>query len=101
MNDPLQIGSLQSTSRAAPSARVGKAAPAGDDFASVLRSQLEKAGQMQNEADASVERLLTGQTQSMAEVFVTARKAEVAFSLIMEIRNKLVEAYDELRNLRV
>lgn len=56
---------------------------------------------MQADADRNVENLLTGETQNITEVFVAARKAQVAFSLLMEIRNKLVDAYTELRQLRV
>ena len=73
----------------------------GQDFASQLRQQLEHVSQMQHEADKGVQNLLTGQSDNITEAFVTARKAEVAFSLLMEIRNKLTEAYSELRQLRV
>lgn len=71
------------------------------EFASLIRQQIEKASAMQNDADASLQKLLTGESANMTEVFTTARKAQVAFSLMMEIRNKLVDAYEELKNLRV
>ncbi len=72
-----------------------------DDFAATLRRQLEQVSRIQSEADEGIQALLTGQTDNITEVFTTARKAEVAFSLLMEIRNKLVDAYSELRQLRV
>ena len=56
---------------------------------------------MQVEADEGVQSLLTGRTDNITGVLTTARKAEVAFSLLMEIRNKLVDAYSELKQLRV
>ena len=37
----------------------------------------------------------------MAEVFSAVRKSEVAFSMLMEMRNKLVEAYREVQQMRV
>jgi flagellar hook-basal body complex protein FliE len=73
----------------------------GPGFAQQLRQQLEQVNKMQAEADAGVQNLLTGRTDNITEVFTTARKAEVAFSLLMEIRNKLVDAYSELKQLRV
>ncbi len=73
----------------------------GGDFAGEVRRQLEQVSRMQAEADAGVHQLLTGQSNDLTGVFTTARKAEVAFSLLMEIRNKLVDAYTELRQLRV
>lgn len=76
-------------------------ATVGDDFASMVKQQLAKVNQMQTEADDNVQKLLTGQTENMTEVFVAARKAQVAFSLLMEIRNKLIDAYQEVKNMRV
>ena len=73
----------------------------GTDFATQLRQQLEQVSQMQGEADQAVQNLVTGRSDSVTEVLTTARKAEVAFSLLMEIRNKLVDAYIELRQIRV
>jgi flagellar hook-basal body complex protein FliE len=78
------------------------AAPAGDEsFAAMLRRQLEQVSDMDNQAKQGMQDLLTGRTQNITEVFVAARKAEVAFSLLMEIRNKLSDAYTEIKNLRV
>jgi flagellar hook-basal body complex protein FliE len=37
----------------------------------------------------------------MAEVFSAVRKAQVAFGLLMEIRNKLTDAYEEIQQMRV
>ena len=56
---------------------------------------------MQAEAEEGIENLITGRTDNITEVFTAARKAEVAFSLLMEIRNKLVDAYSEVKQLRV
>ncbi|MFO0839165.1 MAG: flagellar hook-basal body complex protein FliE [Phycisphaerae bacterium] len=77
------------------------AAPGGDSFATLLRDQLQTVSKMQSEADENVRKLLTGESSNVTEVFTAARKAQVAFSLLMEIRNKMVEAYQDLQNLRV
>lgn len=94
---PNTFGPLQPPSKTARAAGVADEA----DFASRLRQQLEQVSQMQSEAEKGIQNLVTGQTDNITEVFTTARKAEVAFSLLMEIRNKLVDAYAELRQLRV
>ena len=79
----------------------GAAGKADDDFAALLRQQLEQVSEIQKDADAQVAKVMAGDTENMSEVFVAARKAQVAFSLLMEIRNKLVDAYEEVRNMRV
>jgi flagellar hook-basal body complex protein FliE len=77
-------------------------APGGEaSFAALLRRQLEQVSDMDNQAKQGVQDLLTGRTNNITDVFVAARKAEVAFSLLMEIRNKLSDAYSEIKNLRV
>jgi flagellar hook-basal body complex protein FliE len=102
MPDPLTISSLRPVGAAAPVApRSPAGKPPGDDFAAALRRQLEQVNQMQTDAEQNVQQILSGGTQNITEVFTAARKAQVAFSLLMEIRNKLVDAWDELRNLRV
>lgn len=73
----------------------------GKDFKSFLLESLEKVNAMSSEADDAVQRLATGQTDNVAEVFTTVQKAGVAFDLLMEIRNKLLDAYTEIRQMRV
>lgn len=103
MADPI---SSQRVTPPVPISPAGPARPAeksepGGDFAAMLRGQLERVNQMQAEADEGVRRILTGEAQNVTEVFTAARKAQVAFSLLMEMRNKLVDAYTELRQMRV
>ncbi len=100
MSDPIsiQIGQV------GVGKRIAGAAPGksdGDDFATIVRDQLKRVSDMQNEADENVRKLVTGESQNMTDVFVAARKAEVAFSLLMEIRNKLLDSYQELQNMRI
>ncbi len=101
MTDPISTSPLRPLTPPGVITPAGPA-PAGDQsFAATLRRQLEQVSQIQQEADCGVRDLVTGRTQNITDVFVTARKAEVAFSLLMEIRNKLADAYTEIKNLRV
>ena len=93
------LAPLQPLSPPAPMAKSGEVS--GKDFKSYLMESLDKVSQLQNEADAGVQKLLTGQTDNVAEVFAATRKAGIAFDLLMEIRNKLSDAYTELKQMRV
>ncbi len=73
----------------------------GVDFKDLLLDKLDEVNRLQTEAGKSVEKLVTGETQNMAEVFSAVRKADVAFSLLMEIRNKLMDAYEQVQQMRV
>lgn len=96
------LGSIRSLDPLTTSSATGKSAPVdGKDFKSYLLESLDKVNQLQNEADAGVQKLMTGETDNVAEVFTASRKAGVAFDLLMEIRNKLMDAYTELKQMRV
>ncbi len=71
------------------------------DFRSILLNSLEQVNRLQNEADAGVQRLLSGETNNVAEVLAASNKAGIAFDLLMEVRNKLTDAYREIQQMRV
>ncbi len=73
----------------------------GKDFRSIMLDSLDEVNRLQREADHGVQRLLTGETDNMAEVLSAINKAGVAFDLLMEIRNKLTAAYQEIQQMRV
>jgi flagellar hook-basal body complex protein FliE len=73
----------------------------GGDFKSVLLNSLGEVNRLQTEADLGVQRLITGQTDNVAEVMAAVNKAGIAFDLLMEIRNKLNDAYQEIQQMRV
>lgn len=104
MVDPISGNALRPLGAVTPTGSVspnpGKASGA-EDFAEALRSQLEKVSSMQREADEGVQKILTGESNNYAEVFSAAQKADVAFSLLMEIRNKMVDAYEDVRRIQV
>lgn len=103
MPDPVQLSSLLPpvTPAAGPAPPAAPTAPAGKDFRSVLMESLDEVNRLQREADAGVQRLVTGETDNVAEVFAAVNKAGIAFDLLMEIRNKLTKAYEEIQQMRV
>ena len=73
----------------------------GQSFKEMLVKNLEEVNRLQNDADVAFERLATGKTQNVTEVLSAVQKADLAFKTLMQIRNKLVAAYDEIRNMRI
>lgn len=74
---------------------------AGVSFKDVLVDSIHKVNSMQLEADKAVETLFTGGDVSPAEVLTAVQKADLAFRLTMQMRNKLVEVYQEIRDIRI
>ncbi len=78
------------------------AVPAGQaPFKNVLLEALDQVNSMQQQADAAVEQLVTGGDVNPAEVLTTLQKADMSFKLMLQIRNKLVQAYQEVNNIRI
>lgn len=74
----------------------------GASFKDFLMDSIKEVNSMQQDADQAVERLVTGdQSASPAEVLTAVQKADIAFRMMMQIRNKMVQAYQEVQNIRV
>jgi flagellar hook-basal body complex protein FliE len=73
----------------------------GAAFKNMLVESFDQVNSMQQEADQAVEGLMTGQDVNPAEVLTAVQKADIAFKMMMQVRNKLVAAYQEVQNIRV
>ncbi|MDX1962539.1 MAG: flagellar hook-basal body complex protein FliE [Pirellulales bacterium] len=78
-----------------------QAKTANGQFADTLLNSLQQVNNLQQDADRAVEALFTGQGGNPAEVLTAVQKADLAFRTMMQIRNKLMAAYDEIKNIRV
>ena len=70
-------------------------------FSDVLENSIQEVNALQKEADSAVQSLVQGKTESVTEVFSAVEKADLAFRTLMSVRNKLLEAYEEIWRLRV
>lgn len=71
------------------------------DFKGMLVDSIKQVNQMQHEADHAVEAMFTGQDVNPAEVLTAVQKADLAFRLTMQMRNKAMEVYREIRDIRI
>ncbi len=74
---------------------------AEDVFKDLLVESINHVNNMQQDADNAVEQLLTGGDVNQAEVMTAVQKADMSFRLMMQIRNKLVQAYQEIKEIRI
>lgn len=70
-------------------------------FLGMLSGGIDSVNQAQINANDQVHALLTGGDVSQAEVLTAVQKADMSFRLLMQIRNKLISAYEELNGIRV
>ena len=77
------------------------ASPEGPSFRDFLLNSIKEVNSMQQAADSAVEKLATGGDVSPAEVLTAVQKADIAFHLMMQVRNKLVQAFEDVQNVKV
>ncbi len=100
MMDPL--GLIRNTGGAEltkPPASPGAAQ--GPTFKDVLRQSIEQVNRLQLDAERAIEDLATGRRDDVTGVMIAKNKADVAFQLMVEVRNKLTDAYEEIKQMRV
>jgi len=72
-----------------------------NSFESLLKNYVNDVNDLQLNADKAIEKLNTGEIQDVHQAVIAAEEAEVAFRMMMEVRNKLVEAYKEIKRMQV
>jgi len=70
-------------------------------FSATLKDFLKDVNDLQQEAGRSVEKLLTGEIKDVHDVMVAVEKASTSFELMMEMRNKMIDAYHEILRMQV
>lgn len=78
-----------------------EAAQGGPSFKDFLLQSIQEVNSMQQQADQAVEKLATGGDVSAAEVLTAVQKADIAFRMMIQVRNKMVDAFNEVQNLRI
>lgn len=73
----------------------------GGDFASKLMDVLREVNAAQNESRVQQEALMTGQPVDIHDVMIAMERASVAMELTLQVRNKLLEAYQEISRTQV
>ena len=75
--------------------------PGGQGFGDLLTNLVEKVDGIQKTADASVSDVVSGKVTDVHQVAVKVQEAGVAFDLMLGVRNRLMDAYQELIKIQV
>jgi len=77
--------------------------PNGDvkSFKDTLSDAVNKVNDLSVDADVQMQKLATGETKNIPEVMIASQKAEVAFKLLTQVRNKIIDAYQEIMKMQV
>jgi flagellar hook-basal body complex protein FliE len=73
----------------------------GPSFKETLTSFLKDVNGLQNKADESIQKMASGEINDVHQVMESVEEANVAFNMMMEIRNKVMDAYQEVMRIRL
>lgn len=101
MNQINQIGPIRGTDPLGKIARVQPEAANGPTFKETLKSFMSDVNEMQIKADESIEKMAAGEITDVHQVMAAVEEANVSFNMMMEIRNKVMDAYQEVMRMRL
>nr|WP_286338032.1 flagellar hook-basal body complex protein FliE [Hydrogenimonas cancrithermarum] len=79
--------------------RVAK--PEGSDFGDVLKESLEEVNDLQKEGEKAMSDIATGQVKDLHQAALAIDKAEMSMKLMLEVRNKAINAYKEILRTQI
>src|SRR5580692_10786030 len=77
------------------------ASPGGSVFGSILTGAISKVESFQNNATNSVNNFLSGEGEDLHKVALATQQADLSFQLFMQVRNKVVTAYNQVMQMQV
>ncbi|MCC6544158.1 MAG: flagellar hook-basal body complex protein FliE [Nitrospirae bacterium] len=101
MNDIVIKGAGANVLSVPDSSSVTKINGEGNSFAEMLKGSVDKVNTIQNEADQAVQNLLLGKDQNIHQVMIAVEKANLSLQMMMQVKNKIMSAYEEIMRTQV
>ncbi len=95
------IGDSKSISIQKPSVMGEVESPNSTSFADTLKVAMGNVNQLQLAADRGAQDLATGKTDNVADVMIATEKADIALRVMVQVRNKIIDAYQEIMKMQV
>ena len=96
-----QLGSAGGASLGKSLAAGSEGAAGSTSFADTLKKSIDEVTRLQQDASKAVEDLATGKSEDVTGVMTAMEKADLAFKTLLAIRSKLMDAYEEIKQVQV
>jgi flagellar hook-basal body complex protein FliE len=73
----------------------------GGEFGSMFASAVQQVNQLQTDSASSIQRFLTGQGEELHNVALATQRAELSLDMGIQVRNKVVSAYQEIMKMQL
>ena len=73
----------------------------GTGFGEILKDAISTANELQKQSDQEIQKLMTGESQDLHTTVIAMQKADLSFQMMMQVRNKIVQAYQEIMRMQL
>jgi flagellar hook-basal body complex protein FliE len=104
MVDEISIGGIsgpQSPSPVTPKPAHRQEETTGPSFKQYLSDSIKEIQQLQTVADETINKLATGEVTNISEAMIAIEKANQAFLTLLQVRNKIISAYNQIQQIQV
>lgn len=101
MADIKSIQSLSSAELLGSKSSAGVSQPSGTDFAQELKNALGEVNQAQVDGEKAMSDIATGSVKDLHQAAIAIDKAEISMKLMLEVRNKALNAYKEITRTQI
>ena len=95
------IGSASIQPIRLPEAAAKPLSGTGDAFQNILSDAIQRVEDYRQTADTAVQRFLTGEDEELHKVAIATQQAEVSLELFLQVKNKVVQAYQEIMRMQL
>lgn len=73
----------------------------GTGFGDILKDAISTVNELQKQSDHEIQKLMTGESQDLHTTVIAMQKADLSFQMMMQVRNKIVQAYQEIMRMQI
>jgi len=73
----------------------------GASFGEMLKNAISTVNELQKQSDKEIQKLMTGEAEDLHTTLIAVEKADLSFQMMMQVRNKIVQAYEEIMRMQV
>ena len=95
------IGEIPRIAQAASAETAASGRPPETSFGDLLANAIDNVEHAQNQSNQAIEKLQTGESRNIHEVMIAMEKAGISMRLMVNMRNKIVEAYQEVMRMQI
>jgi len=82
-------------------ANINPVEKAGSDFSEMMKSTISQVVAAESQSAKAVERLQSGDAKNLHEVMISVEKADISLKMLVQFRNKALQAYEEVMRMQI